>query len=39
MPMYANDGRWQQTPEGVVHLIGEREWFQCWEGTYGGECG
>ena len=35
MPMYANDGRWQQTPEGVVHLIGEREgeWFQRWEGT------
>ncbi|RPD62890.1 hypothetical protein L227DRAFT_521816 [Lentinus tigrinus ALCF2SS1-6] len=35
IPMYTNDGRWQQTHDGVVHLIGEREgeWFQRWEGT------
>ncbi|KAI1797930.1 hypothetical protein LXA43DRAFT_877356 [Ganoderma leucocontextum] len=33
-PPYANDGRWQQTPNGWAYLIGEREgdWFQRWEG-------
>ncbi len=33
-PPYANDGRWQQTPNGWACLIGEREgeWFQRWEG-------
>lgn len=38
IPPYVNDGRWQQTSDGVVHLIGEREgeWFQRWEGTIRG---
>ncbi|KAL1951882.1 hypothetical protein VTO73DRAFT_1031 [Trametes versicolor] len=33
-PPEANDGRWKQTRDGPVHLIGEREgeWFQRWEG-------
>ncbi|KAH9858150.1 hypothetical protein C2E23DRAFT_802883 [Lenzites betulinus] len=33
-PPEANDGRWKQTRDGPVRLIGEREgeWFQRWEG-------
>ncbi|KAI0825080.1 hypothetical protein BC628DRAFT_1375389 [Trametes gibbosa] len=33
-PPELNDGRWKQTRDGPVHLIGEREgeWFQRWEG-------
>ncbi|KAI0801209.1 hypothetical protein C8Q74DRAFT_1190515 [Fomes fomentarius] len=37
-PPNSNDGRWQQTPQGLVHLIGYREgeWFQQWEATIRG---
>ncbi|KAI8995676.1 hypothetical protein BD414DRAFT_480231 [Trametes punicea] len=37
-PWNTNDGRWKQTPEGPVHLVGEREgeWFQRWEGAIRG---
>ena len=37
-PPNSNDGRWQHTPDGLVHLIGYREgeFFQQWEGTIRG---
>ncbi|KAI0361563.1 hypothetical protein OH77DRAFT_1444179 [Trametes cingulata] len=37
-PPEANDGRWKETPDGLAHLIGEREgeWFQRWEGAIRG---
>ncbi|CDO71608.1 hypothetical protein BN946_scf184911.g78 [Trametes cinnabarina] len=33
-PEARNDGRWKETPDGLLHLVGEREgeWFQRWEG-------
>ncbi|OSD03386.1 hypothetical protein PYCCODRAFT_1365742 [Trametes coccinea BRFM310] len=33
-PEARNDGRWKNTPDGLLHLVGEREgeWFQRWEG-------